>query len=91
MDELFGEGAGGEVDIDLQAILGPTVGGEWQPEETTGAEGTSDLELAEEGVKHFSLLHCCCHYLGSSEEKNNNKKYLHSLYFTIFGFVYIHK
>lgn len=38
VDELFGDGDKDDIDLDLREILGPSVDGEWQPEETEGEE-----------------------------------------------------
>ena len=46
MDELFGDGAKDDIDLDLQAILGPSIDGAWQPEET-GGEADSEEEKME--------------------------------------------
>lgn len=45
VDELLSGNHGDDLDIDFKAILGPTLDGEWQPEETDDMEETEGMEV----------------------------------------------
>ena len=56
VDELMKEGADDEPDLDFTKFLGPTVSGEWQPEEQGEEEEEKEVGSFRDYLYHLMFL-----------------------------------